>query len=94
MTIEGAPDVLSLPVAVLGAGMLAAFAAVLLTFPLIDRFLRDRWRLSRGQAMSLLLGVALVAWGIGSAVAYALLHDDPRYHPPEAISEDRSSLLH
>jgi uncharacterized membrane protein YedE/YeeE len=90
MTIEEAPDVLSLPVAVIGGGMLAAFAAVLITFPFIDRFLRDRWRLSRGQAMSLLLAVAFVAWGIGSALTYALLHDDPRYHPPEAISDDRT----
>ena len=87
MTIEQTPDVLSLPVAVIGAGMLAAFAAVLIAFPLIDRFLRDRWRLSRGQAMSLLLAIAFLAWGVGSAVAYAFLHDDPRYQEAEETQE-------
>ena len=89
MTIEETSDVLSLPVAVIGAGMLGALMAVLIAFPLIDRFLRDRWRLGRGQALSLLLAVAFLAWGIGSAVAYALLHDDPRYQEAEETQESR-----
>ncbi len=83
MTIEETPDALSLPVAVIGGGMVAALVATFVFYPLIDRFVRDRFRLSRGQALSLLLGCALICGGIGSGITYALLHDDPRFQPRE-----------
>ena len=92
MTIEQTPeDIPSLAAAVVGLGMVAAIIGVLVFFPVIDRFIRARYRLSRGQAMSLLLGAAFVCWGIGSTLAYLQLHDDPRFDRPDETEKEEAT---
>ncbi len=84
MTVEPIPETpLSLPVAIIGGGMVAAFVGTFVFYPVIDRYVRDRFRLSRGQAMALLLACALFTGLVGSGVTYLMFRDDPRYQPPE-----------
>jgi hypothetical protein len=87
MTIEETPDALSLPVAVIGGGMVAALIGTFVFFPLIDRFVRDRFRLGRGQALSILIACALISGTVGCIITYSLLHDNPRFQPPENEGE-------
>lgn len=72
----------SLAVAVIGVGCLIAMIATFILYPLIDRYLRDRFRLGRGQALSLLLASSLFVGSLGGLWAYFHFRDDPRFHPP------------
>ena len=84
MQYQQTPDnPVALAVAVIGIGAIAGMISTVIFFPLIDRYFRDRWRLGRGQAMSLLLACSLVVATIAGAITYWQLHDHPRFQSPE-----------
>lgn len=75
-------DTASLAVVVIGVGCLVALIATFILYPLIDRYLRDRFRLGRGQALSLLLGSSLLVGSLGGVWAYFHFRDHPRFEEP------------
>lgn len=69
--------------AVVSIGAVAALVSVLVISPMIDRWIRPRFDLSRGGAMILLLTLSLLVGIIGGAVTYGVLHDHPEFQPEE-----------
>ncbi len=57
----------------IGIGAVIAMISVLILSPLIDRFVRDRYSLGRGQTMLLLLGLSLVIGLISGLIGYQVL---------------------
>lgn len=68
---------------VVSIGAVAAIVSVLVISPMIDRWVRPRVDLSRGQAMLLLLGLSFLVGIAGGAVTYGVLHDHPDFQPDE-----------
>ena len=73
----------SLAVAVIGIGAIVGMVSTLVFFPIIDRWIRDKYRMGRGGAMILLLACSLFVSTIAGTITYLQLHDDPRFQSPE-----------
>ena len=56
-------------------GAVCAMAAVLVFFPIIDRFIRPRFELERGGAMIVLLVASLFVGTIGGTIGFFWLRD-------------------
>ena len=57
----------------IGIGSVIAMISVLIFSPLIDRYVRDRFSLGRGQTMLLLLGLSLLVGLISGLIGYQVL---------------------
>ncbi|MCC5789763.1 MAG: hypothetical protein JJT75_09010 [Opitutales bacterium] len=73
----------SLAVAVIGIGAIIGMISTFVFYPLIDRWIRNKYRMGRGEAMMLLLACSLFVATIAGTITYWQLHDDPRFQSPE-----------
>lgn len=70
-------------------GAVCGIGAVLLFFPIIDRFIRPRFQMERGAALLILLLTGLFFAIGGGCVSYLLLRNNARFG--ENLSETEAS---
>lgn len=68
---------------VVSIAAIAAILGVVIIFPVIDRWIRPKFDLSRGGAMLLLLASGLAVGFIGGVISFSALRDHPDYQPKE-----------
>lgn len=74
-------------------GAVCAMVAVLLLFPIIDRFIRPKFDLERGSAMVVLLGASLLIGTVGGTFGYFYLRDREADAMEERSGEQAGLLL-
>lgn len=91
------PELPLLPGAV-ALGAVCAIVAVLLLFPLVDRYIRPRYRLERGGAMLLLLVVSVIVGIAGGTAGFYWLREREEKvvpeEPAEQVRQSGSALAH
>jgi hypothetical protein len=85
----------SLMAGAVAIGAVSAIGATILLFPLIDRFVRERFQIARGGAMLLLLGLSLTIGTVAGAWGYFWLKEreaeSVRESPPARAGDANST---